>query len=157
MNFFPFVLHETSQFIIFRLEVLQDPSFLSWVGHPLQWDPFVGSSPLQWDPFFFLDRSPVTMRPFIHFFTWVCHPLQWDPFFVFFFHQVGHPLQWNHLKKQKKEEKLNKKREEGFSQLFFFTKLTIQSQKKIIFLMPLHCKHCEEGATIVTQFWPFGF
>jgi hypothetical protein len=23
--------------------------------------------------------------------------------------------------------------------------------------MPLHCKHCKEGATVVTQFWPIGF
>jgi len=54
------------------------------------------------------------------------------------------------LKKTKKtKKKINKKKEkkgkeEGFSQLFFFTKLTIQSQKKINFLMPLHCKHCKE-------------
>jgi hypothetical protein len=57
------------------------------------------------------------------------------------------------LKKNQSKNK-NKKKEkgEGFSQLFFFTKLTIQSQKKISFLMPLHCKHCKEGATVVTQF-----
>jgi hypothetical protein len=30
------------------------PFFLTWVGHPSQWDPF--------------------------FFTWIGHPLQWDPF-----------------------------------------------------------------------------
>ena len=36
---------------------------------------------------------------------------------------------------------------------FFFTKLTMQSQKKMNFPMPLHCKHCKEEATIVTQFW----
>jgi len=36
---------------------------------------------------------------------------------------------------------------------FFFTKLTMQSQKKMNFPMPLHRKHCKEGATIVTQFW----
>jgi hypothetical protein len=57
------------------------------------------------------------------------------------------------------KKKLNKKKEkeEGFSQLFFFTKLTIQSQKKINFLIPLHRKHCKEGTTIVTQFWSIGF
>jgi chromatin segregation and condensation protein Rec8/ScpA/Scc1 (kleisin family) len=65
-------------------------------------------------------------------------------------------------KKQKTKQKLNKKKrkkekEEGFSQLFFFTKLTIQSQKKINFLMPLHCKHCKERAIVVTQFWPIAF
>jgi len=36
---------------------------------------------------------------------------------------------------------------------FFFTKLTMQSQKKMEFPMPLHRKHCKEGATVVTQFW----
>ena len=36
---------------------------------------------------------------------------------------------------------------------FFFTKLTMQSQKKMNFPMPLHRKHCKEGATVVTQFW----
>jgi hypothetical protein len=50
------------------------------------------------------------------------------------------------------KKKLNKKKEESFSQLFFFTKLTIQSQKKINFLMPLHRKNCKEGTTIVIQF-----
>jgi len=42
-----------------------------------------------------------------------------------------------------------------FSKLssFFFTKLTMQSQKKMNFPMPLHRKHCKEGATVVTQFW----
>jgi hypothetical protein len=55
------------------------------------------------------------------------------------------------------KKKLNKKKEESFSQLFFFTKLTIQSQKKINFLMPLHRKHCKKGTTIVIQFWPIGF
>jgi hypothetical protein len=56
------------------------------------------------------------------------------------------------IKKQRKKGKQG-----GFSQLFFFTKLTIQSQKKINFLMHLYRKHCKEGATIVTQFWPIGF
>jgi hypothetical protein len=46
----------------------------SWVGYPLQWDP----------SFFYLGRSPIAMRPFLHFFSWVGHPLQWDPFFIFF-------------------------------------------------------------------------
>jgi hypothetical protein len=54
----------------------------------------------------------------------------------------------NHLKKKRKRGK-----EEGFSQLFFFTKLTIQSQKKINFLMSLHRQHGKEGATVVTQFF----
>jgi hypothetical protein len=36
---------------------------------------------------------------------------------------------------------------------FFFTKLTTQSQKKMNFPIPLHRKHCKEGATVVTQFW----
>ena len=36
---------------------------------------------------------------------------------------------------------------------FFFTKLTMQSQKKMNFPMPLHRKHCKEEATVVTQFW----
>ena len=36
---------------------------------------------------------------------------------------------------------------------FFFTKLTMQSQKKMNFSMPLHRKHCKEGAIVVTQFW----
>jgi hypothetical protein len=44
----------------------------------------------------------------------------------------------------------SKKKEEGFLRLFFFTKLTIQSQKKINFPMPLHRKHCKEGATVIT-------
>jgi hypothetical protein len=35
---------------------------------------------------------------------------------------------------------------------FFFTKLTMQSQKKMNFPKPLHRKHCKEGATVVTQF-----
>jgi len=35
---------------------------------------------------------------------------------------------------------------------FFFTKLTMQSQKKMNFPMPLHRKHCKERATVVTQF-----
>jgi len=43
-----------------------------------------------------------------------------------------------------------KEKEKGFSQLFFFTKLTIKSQKKINFLMHLHHKHYKEGATIIT-------
>jgi len=29
----------------------------------------------------------------------------------------------------------------------------MQSQKKMNFPMPLHRKHCKEGATVVTQFW----
>jgi hypothetical protein len=29
----------------------------------------------------------------------------------------------------------------------------MQSQKKMNFSMPLHRKHCKEGATVVTQFW----
>jgi len=40
-------------------------SFSTWIGHPLQWDPFLG-------------RSPITMRPLLFFL--VGHPLQWDPF-----------------------------------------------------------------------------
>jgi hypothetical protein len=68
--------------------------------------------------------------------------------------------QLDHLKKnQKKSIKKQRKKgkEGGFSQLFFFTKLTIQSQKKINFLMHLHRKHCKEGTIVVTQFWPIGF
>jgi len=73
-----------------RLWALIFLSPITWVGHPLQWDPFlfftwVGHQ-LQWDPFF------------VFFFlfslsTWVGHPLQWDPFF--FFTWVGHQLQWD--------------------------------------------------------------
>jgi hypothetical protein len=49
-----------------------------------------------------------------------------------------------------RQKKSSKKKEEGFSQLFFFTKLTIQSQKKINFLMSLHRQYGKEGATVVT-------
>jgi len=74
------------------------------------------------------------------------------------------PFKKKHKNKKSKKKSIKKKRrrkgggkEEGLSQLFFFTKLTIQSQKKINFLMHLHCKNCKEGATVVTQFWPIGF
>jgi len=60
------------------------------------------------------------------------------------------PLKKTKKTKKNPSKKKKKGKEEGFSQLFFFTKLTIQSQKKINFLMPLHCKHCKEGATVVT-------
>jgi len=65
------------------------------------------------------------------------------------------PFKKNPKKSIKNEKKKGK--EEGFSQLFFFTKLIIQSQKKINFLMHLHRKHCKEEAIVVTQFWPIGF
>jgi hypothetical protein len=85
------------------------------------------------------------------------------PFSHFILYQVGRLEQLDHLKKkskkinQKKREEKKGGKEEGLSQLFFFTKLTIQSQKKINFLMHLHRKHCKEGATVITQFWPFDF
>jgi hypothetical protein len=60
-------------------------------------------------------------------------------------------------KKINNKDKIKRKEEEGFSHLFFFTKLTIQSQKKMNFPMPLHRKHCKKGATVITQFWPVGF
>jgi hypothetical protein len=111
---------------------------------------FFSRSSITMKPLLFLGRSPITIRPILYFFTWVGHPLQSYPFFVFFFHRVGHPLQWDHLTKKKLNKEKKKEKEEGFSQLFLFTKLTIQSQKKINFLMPLHRKHCKEGATVVT-------
>ena len=93
---------------------------------------------------------------------WTGNPLQYT-----ILYWAGNPLQCDHLgrqpikiyqhkkkkQKQKQKKKINKKKGEGFSQLFFFTKLTIPSQKKINFLMHLHRKHCKEGATVVTQFW----
>jgi hypothetical protein len=47
-------------------------------------------------------------------------------------------------KNKKREKKREKEKEEVFSQLFFFTKLTIQTQKKINFLLPLYHKHGKE-------------
>jgi hypothetical protein len=82
---------------------------------------------------FYLGRSSITMGPFS----------------LYFFHLGRSPITMRPL--------LKKKRGEGFSQLFFFTKLIIQSQKKISFLMPLHRKHCKKRATVVTKFWPIGF
>jgi hypothetical protein len=52
---------------------------------------------------------------------------------------VGRLEQLDHFFNKNKSEK--KKEEEGFSRLIFFTKLTIQSQKKMNFLMPLYRKH----------------
>ena len=105
-------------------------------------------------------RSPGTIRPLA------------KPFSHFILYRAGRLEQLDHFfkkklkkkaKKKKKSKPINQKKkkrkkrkggkEEGFSQLFFFTKLTIQSQKKINFLISLHRKHGKEGATVVTQIW----
>jgi hypothetical protein len=100
--------------------------------------------------FFLSGRSPGTIRPLAKSFS------------RFILHRAGRLEQLDHFKKrkkinQKKEKREKKGKEEGFSQLFFFTKLTIQSQKKFFFLMHVYRKHCKEGVTVVTQFWPIGF
>jgi hypothetical protein len=64
---------------------------------------------------------------------------------------------WTIFSKKTKNKKSIKRKEEGFSRLFFFTKLTMQSQKKLNFPMPLHHKHCKKKTTVITQFWPVGF
>jgi hypothetical protein len=75
-----------------------------------------------------LDRLSGTIRPLAR--------------FLAFYHRVGRLEQLDHFFNKNKSEK---KEEEGFSRLFFFTKLTIQSQKKMNFLMPLYRKHLKEG------------
>ena len=52
---------------------------------------------------------------------------------------------------------VNEKKRDRKTSFFFFTKLTMQSQKKMNFPMPLHRKHCKEGATVVTQFSTHNF
>jgi hypothetical protein len=108
-------------------------------GHLEKWDHLRNPSRC----FFLSGRSSGTIRPLA------------KPFSRFILHRAGRLEQLDHLKKSNKQKNQWKKqrkkgKEKGFSQLFFFTKLTIQSQKKINFLMPLHRKHCKEGATVVT-------
>jgi hypothetical protein len=124
-----------------------------WAGNPLQYT--ITKKKEKKNPRIFQSsgRSPGTIRPLA------------KPFSHFILYQAGRLEQLDHLKKKKQKAKksIKKKREEkrgkeeGLSQLFVFTKLTIKSQKKINFLMHLHRKHCKEGATVITQFWPFGF
>jgi hypothetical protein len=82
------------------------------------------------------------------------------PLYIYIYRERERERERERAKKKeqnKKNKKSIKRKEEGFSCLFLFTKLTIQNQKKINFPMPLHHKHCKEGTTVVTQFWPISF
>jgi len=114
--------------------------------------------------FFLLGRSPGTIRPLVNPFRILFFPPGKLPgtirplaSLLSFYHRVGRLEQLDHFFQKNKQKKSIKRKEEGFSCLFFFTKLTIQSQKKMNFLMPLHRKHCKEEATVIIQFWPVGF
>jgi len=59
--------------------------------------------------------------------------------------------------KKKQQQKQNQKKGKGRVFTLILLYKTYYTQKKMNFPMPLHRKHCKEGTTVITQFWPVGF
>ena len=130
-----------------------------WAGNPLQYT-ITKKNPRIFQS---LGRSPGTIRPreILHF-SFIIGQVAQNNLIHFkkkkgVVFQITCSLCKSHMSIYCFRSFQDSKKKEILSVSTFLYKFTTQSQRKWNFSISLHRKYYKEGATVITQFWPFGF